>query len=135
MKKIVADSIYSDSNAFRVLGRHLLVELYACAPKLLNRTDLLKQALVEAANAAGATVVESVFHRFSPQGLSGVVVITESHITVHTWPEHAYAAVDIFTCGDFEKAEKIKNSLVERFAAKESRTKTIKRGIELPMIK
>ena len=94
-----------------------------------------KQALVEAANAAGATVVESVFHRFSPQGLSGVVVITESHITVHTWPEHAYAAVDIFTCGDFEKAEKIKNSLVERFAAKESRTKAIKRGIELPMVK
>lgn len=82
-----------------VLGRHLIVEVFDADPALLNNADALEQLLLEAAHAAQATVVESVFHRFSPHGVSGVVVIAESHLTIHTWPEFGYAALDIFTCG------------------------------------
>ncbi|MBD3307947.1 S-adenosylmethionine decarboxylase proenzyme [candidate division KSB3 bacterium] len=82
------------------LGTALTVELYNCNPYLLNDVQRVEHLLTEAALAAKATIVETVFHRFSPQGVSGVVVIAESHLAIHTWPEYGYAAIDIFTCGD-----------------------------------
>lgn len=82
------------------LGRHILVECYDCDPDLLNNTDLVEAEMQEAARRAGATIVSSTFHTFSPHGVSGVVVIAESHLAIHTWPEYGYAAVDLFTCGD-----------------------------------
>ncbi len=84
------------------LGTHLLVEYHGCDNALLNNLDALKNALTEAAQAAGATVVDTLFHRFCPQGSSGVVVIEESHLSIHTWPERGYAAIDFYTCGDAE---------------------------------
>ena len=120
----------SDSRAFQVLGHHLLVELYGCASCVLNKIELLERAMVEAAQFAGASVVETIFHRFSPHGLSGVLVISESHITVHTWPEHSYAAVDIFTCGKSELGDAVKASLVRAFEARDHRTHAISRGVE-----
>jgi S-adenosylmethionine decarboxylase len=114
------------------LGRHLLLELYECDREFLDQKDSIRDALVSAAREAGATVVETVFHRFSPQGVSGVVVIAESHVTVHTWPEQGYAALDVFTCGKTEIIEKIKDRLVFSFSAKRSNAKLIHRGIEAP---
>lgn len=81
------------------LGRHILVEYYHCDPELLNEVMAIETAMVAAAKAADATVINSAFHHFSPFGVSGVVVIQESHLAIHTWPEYGYAAVDIFTCG------------------------------------
>ena len=112
------------------MGHHLLVELYGCASCVLNEIELLERAMVEAAQSADASVVESIFHRFSPHGLSGVLVISESHITVHTWPEHSYAAVDIFTCGKSDLGDAIKASLVRAFGARDHRTHAISRGVE-----
>jgi S-adenosylmethionine decarboxylase len=83
-----------------VFGRHILLELYDCPAPLLKDGAALEAALRAAAAAMGATVVTATFHQFSPYGISGVVIIQESHLTIHTWPEHGYAAVDIFTCGD-----------------------------------
>ena len=80
-------------------GRHVLVDFYGCSPALLDDADHLEQALTEAALAAGATVLNATFHRFSPCGVTGVLAIQESHLAIHTWPEHAFAAVDLFTCG------------------------------------
>lgn len=82
------------------LGKHLLVELHGCDPEALKSIDLIREAMVSAAREANATIVGVSFHEFSPFGVSGVVVIAESHLTIHTWPEYRYAAVDIFTCGD-----------------------------------
>lgn len=82
------------------LGRHILAEFYNCDKELLNDHKLIEKFMVEAAEASKATVVKSVFHLFNPWGVSGVVVIQESHLTIHTWPEYGYAAVDFFTCGD-----------------------------------
>ena len=84
----------------RALGKHLLVELYECSPERLNDVTHIEQSMVRAAREAGATVINTSFHHFSPYGVSGVVVIQESHLSIHTWPEHGFAAVDIFTCGD-----------------------------------
>jgi len=83
----------------RALGIQLAIELFDCDEKILNDYRLLEQFLVEAATKAGATVVDSVFHQFNPHGISGAVIIAESHIAIHTWPEYRYAALDIFTCG------------------------------------
>lgn len=81
-------------------ARHLLIELHDCSTAQLNDADGIDRAMRAAAEAAGATVLSARFHRFSPQGVSGVVIIAESHLTIHTWPERGYAAVDVFTCGE-----------------------------------
>ena len=89
------------------LGRQETIEFYDCDPAKLTDAALMEKVFIDAAKQSGATVIDSNFHQFVPQGVSGVVVISESHFAVHAWPEHEYAAVDLFTCGDgvdFDKA-------------------------------
>ncbi len=81
------------------LGRHLVAEYRGCDDVVLDDIDAITSLMQRAAVAAGATVVSTAFHRFSPKGVSGVVVIKESHLSVHTWPEERYAAIDFYTCG------------------------------------
>ena len=111
------------------LGRQLLLELKDCNVELLNDKDYLRRCLHDAAEQIGATVVNECFHAFSPHGISGVLLISESHICVHTWPEHGYAAIDIFTCGDLVKPELAINSLVEKLESKNPSFIELKRGI------
>ena len=82
------------------LGRHVFIEYYNCDKDILKDHDVIEALMNEAARVAGATIVESCFHTFNPYGVSGAVIISESHLTIHTWPEYGYAAVDVFTCGD-----------------------------------
>jgi len=82
------------------LGHQLMVEYYGCSPERLNDVDHIRRTMLDAAKATGATVVGEIFHEFNPHGVSGVVVIAESHLAIHTWPEYGYAAVDLFTCGN-----------------------------------
>lgn len=82
------------------LGRHIIVEYYNCSPELMNDVVHIEKSMEKAAEEAGATIINSTFHHFSPYGVSGVVVIQESHLAIHTWPEYGYASVDLFTCGD-----------------------------------
>lgn len=84
---------------------HILAELLFCPADVLDDLDAIEAAMRQAAVAAGATIVRAAFHRFAPQGVSGVVVVEESHLSIHTWPERGYAAVDFFTCGDCRPAE------------------------------
>ncbi len=84
----------------KTLGRHILVEFYGCDPAVLNNKEEVEKIMNKAAESSGATIINSNFHMFSPYGVSGVVVISESHLAVHTWPEYGYAAVDVYTCGD-----------------------------------
>ncbi|MFO7988361.1 MAG: adenosylmethionine decarboxylase, partial [Desulfotignum sp.] len=87
-------------NDFFALGRQVTIEYYKCGATTFLDADRVENALLKAARNSGATIISSSFHQFNPQGVSGVVVIAESHFTIHAWPEHDYAAVDIFTCGD-----------------------------------
>jgi spermidine synthase len=82
------------------LGKHILVEFLGCDPERLNDVTYIETNMLEAAEKSGATVINSTFHHFSPFGVSGVIVIQESHLAIHTWPEYQYAALDLFTCGD-----------------------------------
>jgi S-adenosylmethionine decarboxylase len=83
----------------KTVGRHLLAELYGCDDTIINNVEQIRRHMLRAANEIGATVVGEVFHQFSPSGVSGVVVIAESHLSIHTWPETRYVAIDIYTCG------------------------------------
>ena len=94
-------------------GIHYLLECSGIDISILTNKDLLENILHQGAIEAGATIVESTIHEFNPYGLSGVIVIAESHIAIHTWPEHHYAAIDIFTCGDALIAEKIYQNLIQ----------------------
>ncbi|MDP9003817.1 MAG: adenosylmethionine decarboxylase [Verrucomicrobiota bacterium] len=78
---------------------HTLIELHGCDTGLLNDPAALKELLLEAVRRGQGTIVTDVFHTFSPHGVSGIIVIAESHVAIHTWPEHGYAALDIFSCG------------------------------------
>ena len=111
------------------LGRHILAEFYGCPEELLNDLKQVESDMVSAAKAAGADIREVVFHEFAPQGLSGVVVISESHLTIHTWPELGYAAVDVFTCGETVDPWISCNYLKEKFSAENMTAREIKRGI------
>ncbi|WP_027364186.1 adenosylmethionine decarboxylase [Desulfotruncus alcoholivorax] len=115
------------------LGRHVLAEIYGCKFDILNDIKKVEKIMVEAALEAGAEVREYVFHKFSPQGVSGVVVISESHLAIHTWPELGYAAVDVFTCGEKVNPWDACNYLTEKFGAEHLSAKETKRGI-LPEI-
>lgn len=87
------------------LGRHLLVEYHGCDAAILNDTTKLEELMKRAASASNATVVQSVSHRFSPQGVTVVLVLEESHLSIHTWPEAGYAAVDFYTCGECDPTD------------------------------
>ncbi len=111
------------------LGKHLLLELKDCDKEVLNDVTFLKGALLAAASGCGATVLGEAFHQFNPHGVSGVVIITESHLFIHTWPEHGYAAADIFTCGDSVQPEKAAQLLIRKLGAKNHSIVEIRRGI------
>jgi S-adenosylmethionine decarboxylase len=113
------------------LGRHLLLELFDCDLDAINNVETVKGAMIEAAKRAQATIVDVVFHEFNPFGVSGVVVIAESHLSIHTWPEYRYAAVDIFSCGDILQPETAANYLVEQFGAERTSVVEMQRGLFL----
>ncbi len=111
------------------LGRHLLAEFHGCNVQTLDNLERLETFLLEAAEVANATVIKSVFHPFSPMGVTGVVVVMESHLSIHTWPEHGYAAVDIFTCGEDMRLQEAYDYLAEKLESTEHSFQSIERGM------
>ena len=101
-----------------VLGLHLLLELKDCNPQLLDDLDYTRESLIQTAKQLGAHVVGESFHQFSPQGVTGILSIAESHISIHTWPEFGYAAADIFTCGSTFRPSDAADLLISDLRAK-----------------
>lgn len=116
------------------LGRHVIVELYDCKPSLLDDVTYVQNAMQNAAQKAGATIINLTFHHFSPYGVSGVVVIQESHLAIHTWPEWGFASIDLFTCGESTDPWKCYNVLKEAFSASHGSTIEMRRG-QLELLK
>ena len=112
------------------LGKHVILELYDCSPAALSDPSLIESHMIDAAEAMEATVVLSTFHHFAPLGVSGVVVIQESHLTIHTWPEYGYAAIDIFTCGAIKLEQGILH-LEKSLEAGKKEVQLLRRGIAL----
>lgn len=110
------------------LGWHIIAEYEQCEKNKIDDVSFVEEHLNKAAEIAGATIVKSVFHKFAPQGVSGVVVIEESHFAIHTWPEHHYAAIDMFTCSDLMDYNKALEYLKFIFECKKLKHKVLKRG-------
>jgi S-adenosylmethionine decarboxylase len=98
--------------------KHCVLELYRADATKLNDEAFIREALVDAAEIAGATLLEVRTHAFTPQGVTGFALLAESHLSIHTWPEHEFAAVDAFTCGETTDPERACSYLVEVFEAK-----------------
>lgn len=112
------------------VGHHYIAEGSGCNADTIGRVETVEQILVRAAEVAGVTVWSISFHRFSPNGVSGVVVISESHLSVHTWPEYGYVALDIFTCGDDAKPEAAVEYALKEFGARSMHITEVTRGLE-----
>ena len=113
----------------KALGTHLLLELKSCNVEYLDDLPLIQETLIFAAHSTGATIFGHTFHKFSPQGVTGVVAIAESHVCIHTWPEYEYAAADIFTCGEGFDPKKAADVLVQKLQAKDATVTDVQRVI------
>ena len=110
------------------LGRHILVEMYRCDKTSLNDPVYLEETLSHAAHLAGASIVSRTFHHFAPYGVSGVIVISESHLTIHTWPEYGYASLDLYTCGNDTDSRKAFDYIHSKIGAQHTSTVELRRG-------
>lgn len=111
------------------LGKHVIAEFYECDYETINNHELVEDIMLKSVDLSGATTIKSVFHRFSPYGVSGVVVVSESHFAIHTWPEYGYCAVDVFTCGDLIDNQAALDYLKEKFGSKNVSVVEMKRGV------
>ncbi len=111
----------------KALGRQLVVEFWDCQGDL-NSAELIEKTLKEAVQKARAFLLDTKVHRFQPHGISGVAVIAESHISIHTWPEYKYAAVDVFTCGNTDPDAAVEH-ILQVLKPKKVKTLRIERGV------
>ena len=127
IKKIISEDHFVIENNITYAGKHIIIDLWNCSYD--NRISSLKKIIKDAIKLSKAKVLHMHMHRFGKgQGISGVVVLAESHISVHTWPERKYMAFDIFMCGD-TFPEKACNYLIEKLKPKSKKVQVVKRGI------
>lgn len=111
------------------LGKHLIVELQGCDSRKLECAEEVERLLVEAAKSSGLTIMGVKSHFFNP-GTTSVVIVGESHLTIHTWPEYGYAAVDIFVCGDRDPLKAL-GVIVEGLKPRKVRALKLRRGLDV----
>ena len=114
-------------SATEMVGKHCILELYNCDAAKLDDEAFLRNAITTAAKRAGATLLNLITHRFDPQGVTGLALLAESHISIHTWPESGYAAVDVFTCGDHTMPEKACQALADELDAGQHKLTSFRR--------
>jgi S-adenosylmethionine decarboxylase len=110
------------------VGSHCILEMYDCSEALLNDADFVRQSLRDAAKQANATLLNEVLHQFEPQGITALALLSESHISIHTWPEVGYAALDVFTCGSHTDPEEACRYLIKAFQAGRHSIKKLRRN-------
>ena len=116
------------------LGTQILLELKQCNRDILDDMSYIREVMLGAAEEVGATVLGETFHKFSPQGVTGLVSIAESHLCIHTWPEYGYAAVDVFTCGEGFDPRKAAEFLIRSLQCQDPSISEVKRGLLGEMI-
>jgi S-adenosylmethionine decarboxylase len=109
------------------LGKHIIAEVYFTDSNILNEEKILVEAMKTASEKGGMTVITTSSHKFSPHGVTAMVMLSESHVSIHTWPEYGYAAIDIYTCG--KNPEKVYEELMKILPVKKSKVKIIERGL------
>ena len=114
-------------SAVEMVGKHCILELYDCDSAKLDDESFLRNTITSAAKRAGATLLHLITHRFDPQGVTGLALLAESHISIHTWPESGYAAVDVFTCGDHTMPERACHVLLTELGASRHKLTSFRR--------
>ena len=127
-KKSQILSSFSDRQKLSHQSKHLLLDLYRCDCEKLNDESFLRCILNRSAKLANATVLNLTSNKFEPQGVTAIALLAESHISIHTWPESNYSAVDIFTCGQNMMPELASQYLIESLVAKEHSLRVIDRN-------
>jgi S-adenosylmethionine decarboxylase proenzyme len=120
----------SQAESFGTFGRHILADLSDCQAELISSVDFVKKTLEEAVVKAGATIISSRFHQFTPIGVSGIILLSESHCSIHTWPEEEYAAIDIYTCGEHVFPQIACDYIAEKLGAVEVCITSVERGLK-----
>lgn len=110
------------------LGRHVIIELWGCS-EVINDAGHVENSIRSAVLAANATLLDLFVHEFSPQGVTGVAVLAESHLSIHTWPEYGYVAADVFTCGSTTRPDAAAEVLRKEFEAEAVEIKELQRGV------
>jgi len=126
-KKINIESEHQSDNLCDFNGNHLLLELYGCNREKLNDELYLRCQLNSAAKLANASVLNIVSNKFEPFGVTAIALLAESHLSIHTWPESQYSAIDIFTCGRNMRPKLASKFLIESLEASNYLLKTIAR--------
>ncbi|MEM0214417.1 MAG: adenosylmethionine decarboxylase [Archaeoglobaceae archaeon] len=111
-----------------IVGRHIIAELYGVRPELISKEEIVRGIVEEVVEEAGLNKVGSVYKQFNPHGVTGIVLISESHVSIHTWPEYELVNLDVFTCGDATRAEKAFKLFLEKFKPKSYRHYILDRG-------
>ncbi len=112
----------------RTIGRHLAVDMYGCSFDSLNNLDFIKTAMLAAVEEANMTLLDLSYHKFEPQGLTALALLGQSHMSIHTYPELGYVAVDVFTCGDLSRPDKALSVLKRFLKPEKTKTTNIMRG-------
>lgn len=111
------------------VGSHIIIDLYDCRASCLDDIESIKNILIESAKISNTTILDVKFHKFNPQGVSGYVLISESHLSIHTWPEYNYASVDVYTCGNNALPTKATDYIIEKLECKKPAVIKLERGI------
>jgi S-adenosylmethionine decarboxylase len=127
----VCAKIFLEGRWLDALGIHVMLDLKNCNRELLDDLPYIRGVLIEAADHVGAHILNESFHHFDPHGVTGILAIAESHICIHTWPEHGYAAADIFTCNNSVMPNHAAQVIVSRLESKDPSLVELKRGIAL----
>ena len=109
-------------------GSHIIIDLHDCNGDKLDDADYIRDVLEKAALEARARIIQTVLHRYQPQGVTGICLVAESHLSIHTWPEHGFAAIDIFMCGKEGFPEKAREYIRTALEGREGYVLTIARG-------
>ncbi len=133
-KNQILSSLNSDEKLIHQ-SKHFLLELYRCDKEKLDDESFLRCALNRASKLAKASVLNLISNKFEPQGVTAIALLAESHISIHTWPESNYSAVDIFTCGQNMSPELASQYLIETLSAEEHFLRVVKRNPPLEVLR
>lgn len=112
----------------KIIGKHLTVDMYGCSFDSLDNLEFIRSSMLAAIAEANMTLLDFSYHKFEPQGLTALALLAESHMSIHTYPELGYAAVDVFTCGDHSRPDKAVKKLAELLKPEKTKVTHIRRG-------
>ncbi|MBP2655267.1 MAG: speH [Firmicutes bacterium] len=112
----------------KIIGKHLTVDMYGCSFENLDNLEFIRSAMLTAVREANMTLLDFSYHKFEPQGLTALALLAESHMSIHTYPEFSYAAIDVFTCGDHSRPDKAVAILKNLLKPEKTKITNIRRG-------